>query len=331
MSAHESMMAALSALMSSNNDQRRAAEAFYNTQLESNPPSTIECLITIFSSTTSDFMARSLAGVLLRRAVEKYTKTLDPAMNVALRSKLLSLWTSENNGMLLKRLAHVLAQSATESTWAELLPCVISHANVNGSSSVLVSSLSLVEVVAEYCPDDIQSQLTVVGSFLGTQIGNTDIKVQVACARSAGACIMALEDDNARNSFKSALQPIINVLGGALSRGDEADAVSIMENLVAVAQIQPIFFKGAIDGVVSAMLTVAGSDGLEFPTRSLALELVVTLTETAPALARRCTGLVEGLVPLSMTLALEVEEEEEVGITHTLLTLLTCLCFFCIL
>ena len=100
---------------------------------------------------------------------------------------------------------------------------------------------------------------------------------------------------------------------------------------MAVAQIQPIFFKGAIDGVVSAMLTVAGSDGLEFPTRSLALELVVTLTETAPALARRCTGLVEGLVPLSMTLALEVEEEEEVGITHTLLTLLTCLCFFCIL
>ena len=48
-----------------------------------------------------------------------------------------------------------------------------------------------------------------------------------------------------------------------------------------------------MDGVVSAMLTVARSAQLEFPTRSLALELLVTLTETAPALARRCAGLTE--------------------------------------
>ena len=30
--------------------------------------------------------------------------------------------------------------------------------------------------------------------------------LQVACARSVGACIVAIEDDDARNAFKPALQ-----------------------------------------------------------------------------------------------------------------------------
>lgn len=42
----------------------------------------------------------------------------------------------------------------------------------------------------------------------------------------------------------------------------------------------------------------------------MALELMVTLTETAPALARRCPGLVDGLIPFAMALMTEVEEEE---------------------
>lgn len=83
-----------------------------------------------------------------------------------------------------------------------------------------------------------------------------------------------------------------------------------MEYLVSTAQMQPMFFKGAMDGVVAAMLQVASAASLEFSTRSMALELMVTLTETAPALARRCPGLVKGLVPLAFSLMLEVDESE---------------------
>ena len=102
---------------------------------------------------------------------------------------------------------------------------------------------------------------------------------------------MALEEDSARDAFRPAIQPIIAVLGSTLTRGDEQDATSIMEYLVAIANSQPIFFKGNVDAVVEAMLTVARSKDLEFPTRSIALELMVTLTETAPALARDAVGL----------------------------------------
>jgi environmental stress-induced protein Ves len=86
------------------------------------------------------------------------------------------------------------------------------------------------------------------------------------------------------------VQPVIAVLGDALNNGDELEATAIMEHLVSIAQQQPMFFKGTIDDVVKAMLTVASATGLDFSTRSMALELMVTLTETAPALARRCKG-----------------------------------------
>ncbi len=38
---------------------------------------------------------------------------------------------------------------------------------------------------------------------------------------------------------------------------------------------------------------------------------MVTLCETAPALARRCTALVQGLIPLGMNFMLEVEVTEK--------------------
>jgi hypothetical protein len=59
------------------------------------------------------------------------------------------------------------------------------------------------------------------------------------------------------------------------------------------------------------MLTIAGTEDFEFSTRSTALELMVTISETAPAMARRCAGIVQGLVPLAMSLMLEVDEEDD--------------------
>ena len=140
--------------------------------------------------------------------------------------------------------------------------------------------------------------------FLSTNLGNPDSDVQVSGAKACCACIVALEDEGARDAFKPAIQPIINIVGTTLGNGDETDATSITEYLVTIAELQPIFFKGNVDAVVQAMITVAKSDDLEFTTRSMALELMVTLSETAPALARRCPGLVQVRLSLSLCVCL---------------------------
>jgi hypothetical protein len=78
----------------------------------------------------------------------------------------------------------------------------------------------------------------------------------------------------------------------------------------ATAQEQPVFFKTSMDNVSRIMLAVVRSDNFEFSTRTLALELLVTLTETAPALARRCEGFLTGIIQAAMVLMVEIEEED---------------------
>ena len=307
----QEIAAVLATLMSGDNVQRKNAEAYYENQLSVNLIPTLESLVAVLASPIWDRVVRSMAGVLLRRAIERNSEDIPADSASGMKAALIQIWKSELDTTLLKRLSHVLAQCAAENSWGELLPLIINHASSNASKPLLISSLGLIEIVADYCPDDISTNLATVGNFLATMIAHADEGVKVACARSVGACIVAIEDDTARNTFKPALQPIVSILGAALSRGDESDAGSILESLIAVAQIQPIFFKGAIDNVISAMMTVASSESLEFQTRSLAVELMITFTETAPALARRCSGLVEGLMPLCMSIALEVDDDQD--------------------
>ena len=121
------MMAVLEALMSSDNKARKAAESTFAAQLESNALATVQQLIWLFSRNdgqTSDIL-RSFAGVLLRRALEK--TSFDANMSGELREMLLNMWKVEQSPLLLKRLAHIMAQSASGSSWLDLLPQVVEN------------------------------------------------------------------------------------------------------------------------------------------------------------------------------------------------------------
>jgi len=220
------------------------------------------------------------------------------------------MWTHEDNPTLIRRLSHVIGQCSAGGHWLDLIPTLFSQQSLGSVDNKIADLLGLVEIIADYCPDDILTHIKLLCNYLSTCFSSTSARVQVACARATGACISTLDDDSARNLLRPALQPIIDVLGTTLQRGDELDAVNIMEHLVEVAQLQPLFFKGSIDHVVNAMLTVAGATNLEFSTRSMALELMITLAETAPAAARRSSSLLNGLIPLAMNLMLEYEDED---------------------
>ena len=317
MSHHDAMLQVLSALMSSHNSERQQAETFFTAQLDTSLLATVSALLDILGAAdlNLDITLRNMSGVLLRRAIDpasEWGSRISLADMQELRTTLMNIWAAETQPVLLKRLSHIIAQSAAAGEWSELIPQVVGH-GVTQSGEALLPILGLIEILAEYCPDDIAANAQGLVSLLGTIISDTDAhaSVHVACAKSIGACIVTLEDEDAKDAFKPALQPIIQVLGGALTRGEELDAAAIMEHLVEVAAEKPMFFKGIMDSVVSSMLTVLSSEGLEFSTRSIALELMVTLSETAPALARRCEGLIQGLVPLAMALMLDLDDDEE--------------------
>lgn len=295
-------------LMSPDNLSRKQAEAQFSNQLETNFLVTLQLLLTTFSDFNSDPILRSFSGVLIRSSIEKYSNLLTPAMAGEIRNLLLSTWSNETNKLVFKRLAHMLAQLSLIGKWTDLIPTLVTISQSNVEQCLAL--LYFVEITSDYSPESIQLNLNQLGGFLGQSIMSADRSIQIATARATCACIVCLEDENQRNSFRAALGPIMNVVGACLANGDESDASSIMDHLVTIANIQPVFFKGMVDNVVSAMLSIANSSSLEFSTQSIAVELIVTLAETAPALARRCEGLVPGLVPILFKFILDRDESE---------------------
>jgi hypothetical protein len=129
------MLAVLDALMSHDNKARGEAEAFFQSQLEANATGVVQQLLEIFGGNGSPApseVIRSFAGVLLRRAVEK--TNFAPEINDQLRGMLITIWKAEKNPLLLRRLAHVMSQSALSSSWMNLLPQVIENVRLIVSS-----------------------------------------------------------------------------------------------------------------------------------------------------------------------------------------------------
>ncbi len=248
----------LVALMSQDNSVRRNAEDFYKAQLEGSPVKTIDELISVLSTHNADAVHRSFAAVLLRRAIEKHASAIPQESFARYRTGFITLWFSESNISITRRLAHIIAEIAASSPWEQLIHLIVEHANSlvsqnANSAATLASTLNLVEILAEYCPDDILRNISVLRPFLANFLVSPETSIQIAAARSTCACIISLEDESARDSFKPALAPVINVLGVALSRGNETDATAIMESLVTIAQTEAVFFKGQLDSVVRVL------------------------------------------------------------------------------
>lgn len=248
--------------------------------------------------------------MLLRRVLDVYAERMASTTFATIRTRLIDAWVKEDSPVIIKRLNHIIAQSVARGDWNEILPFLMASCAKLNTVNV-ISVLEIIEILSDYSPDQIFANIAALGNFLGGLISSPDYKVAIACAKATAACIVSIDDEGARNSFKVALPPIIAVLGQCFRQGSETDAAAIIEHLVAIAQMQPLFFKGALDDLVSAMLTVTATSSLEFSSRSIALELVVTMCETAPALARRCAPLIDGCLSTVLGMMVDVETSEK--------------------
>lgn len=308
----------LSAIMRVDNVERNAAEARLSQLTEADATRSALALIEIMGS-TNEMSLRSLAGILLRRTLDKCSDRINPQQTTFIRQQLLTLWNIETSPILLKRLSHILAQSASVGDWKDLCPSLIASHNaaVSGTNSTpaevnkTMALLGLVEVLTEYSPDDIQDNLGSIGGLLVASLNNQPSKIEVACAKATCACVSVMRDDATRNNFKSAIASILRICSDALNRGDEVDTTLIIEYLVEVAAIQPLFFKSSLDDIVGAMLVIAQSEPLDFATRSIALEFMCTMCEAAPVLCRRCTALTSGIIPCLFSIIFEQSAEIE--------------------
>lgn len=152
-------------------------------------------------------MIRSLAGILLRRTIDPVSphgSKIDDNTTAQLRTELMNIWAREQNHIILRRLSHIIAQSASNGKWVDLIPSIVSHGSTISESTGLIPLIHIIEIIADYCPDDVLTHSQCLISFLGENLSSDDGRVQISAAKATGACIVTLEDDGARADFKPA-------------------------------------------------------------------------------------------------------------------------------
>lgn len=300
------LLSVLEALLSPDNSRRKSAEEYYSLQVKENLPTTILCLLNFIGDKANQAAIRSLSCVLLRRIIES-NDVLQSLNNIDMRGVILNIWLAETDLVVLKRLSHLVGQYLSLASWPNLWSSLIDSSS-HFDSVRHIGFLDLITIVSDYSNSFVMDNLSSLIAYLNTSLHSPDFSVMVSAAKTTCSVIAILEDDVSRNMFRSAIESLLSITISCLQVRED-DALYIISLFVDIAEIQPLFFKGVIDDVVSKMVLIINQTHLDFAVRSMALEMLITLAECAPAMSRKCSLLIQNAPVLALHLALDLEDD----------------------
>ena len=108
--------------------------------------------------------------------------------------------------------------------------------------------------------------------------------------KSTVSFLLSLESDKLPAGVPL-VQPLLGKLSALLSAGEELAAREAMQGMVDMATDQGCakFMGPAMQGMVNAMVQIAGATQLDTETRIVALEIICTLGENRPGLMNTTT------------------------------------------
>jgi hypothetical protein len=233
----------------------------------------------------------------------------------AVKQELLAALAAEPNASVRKKVGDAVSELAAEllpaGAWPELLPALVERVQ-SGQAQAMEAGLAILGTLATYATGALRPHLAQLHPLLGTCLGHPSLEVQVAALHAVAGFIQQLEDAKEREAFAPMLPAVLATLGRCLTAGEEDSAQEVLERLIEVAEEHPKFLKRQLGDVVGAMLQIAGADALDAPTRTLAVEFMVTLCEArdrAPGMMRKLPDFVPSLFACLMGFLLDVEDE----------------------
>jgi Importin repeat len=144
---------------------------------------------------------------------------------------------------------------------------------------------------------------------------HTSGTVRVAALRAACSLLQDLPLSLPADTVASAaalVPPMLNVMEAAVTEGDEDAACTALDAIRAIADSRPALLKPSLALIARAVLTIAGASSLAASTRQMALELLVTFCEKAPAALRKGgQQIVSAVIPLVLDLLAQVENDDD--------------------
>lgn len=134
--------------------------------------------------------------------------------------------------------------------------------------------------------------------------------VRFQAVRAVGAFILYHEKEvEVQKHFSDLLQPIIIITAESIREEEDQTLIKL---LIDMAESVPKFLRPQLESIFEVCISVLQSDDVEDSWKNLALEVMVSLSENAPAMVRKkAEKFIVLLIPLVLKMMTELDDDEE--------------------
>ncbi|KAF6207377.1 hypothetical protein GE061_018618 [Apolygus lucorum] len=314
----ETFQQLLTSLLSTDNDVRSQAEKTFN---ELPLDTRVLYLLNTVQNVAQSEEARQMASILLRRLFSSDFGDFFPKLPLESQQELknqvlLALQMDQSDNMRRKscevaaEMARNLIDDDGNNIWPEFLQFLFQCAN--SSSPILKeSALRMFSSVPGVFGNQQTQHLDLIKQMLHQSLmDQTSYTVRFQAVKAVSAFIMLHDkEDPIHKFFKDLLPPIMQVMAECVEKADDD---TLLKCLIDLAESAPKFLRPQLDTIIQLCLKVMSSDDMDNSWKHLALEMIVTLSETAPAMMRKEAGkYIPVLVPLVLTLMTDLDDDPE--------------------
>ncbi|KAI8343761.1 hypothetical protein BC941DRAFT_100252 [Chlamydoabsidia padenii] len=313
----------LTNLLSVDNNQRSEAENLLNDQWVTQQPDLLLLGLSQFVAQNPEGQLRSHCSVLLRRlSFKQFTSSANPDARLwdmvqestrqGVKELLLVALANESDQGTRHKIADTIAEVAksdlngSEGGKWETLPKALFECSQSPNAAHRESAFRIFATVPELISDQHVDALKSV--FLTSLTDAESQEVRLEAMKAAAAYI--IQADEAGQKVLGTLMPqMLDPLSPIIAARDDQTLVDGLVVLIDLADSVPRLFRSVLPNVLNVMVSIAKDKSFEDRTRQTALELLLTLCESAPAMCRKVPNFANEIIPVAMEMITDIEDE----------------------
>ncbi|XP_028972464.2 importin-5 [Esox lucius] len=303
-------------LMSPDNNIRKQSEEAY----DNIPGQTkITFLLQAIRDVACAEEVKTMAAVLLRRLLSSSFEEIYPGLTVdmqtAIKTELVTSIQTEASPNIRKKVADIAAELCRNlidddgnNQWPELLKFLFDSVN-SDNVGLREAALHIFWNFPGIFGNQQQHYMDVIKRMLVQCMQDQDNpQIRTLAARAAASFVLSNEGNAALlKHFSDLLPGILQAVNESCYQGDD----SVLKSLVEIADTAPKYLRPNLEATLQLSLKLCADTNLTNMQRQLALEVIVTLSETAAAMLRKHTAIVASSVPQMLAMMVDLEEDEE--------------------
>ncbi|CAH0556676.1 unnamed protein product [Brassicogethes aeneus] len=307
----------LTTLLSTDNAIRtQAEEAYNNLPVESK----VSHLILAIHNANLGEEARQMAAVLLRRLFSSEFMDFYPKLPAesqrAMREQVLLAIQQVQSVNLRHKVCEVVAEVARNlidddgnNQWPEFLQFLFHCAN-DQNPVLKEAALQMFTSVPGVFGNQQNNYLDLIKQMLMQSLQPTEsYEVRFQAVRAVGAFILINDKETQiLKHYADLLAPMLQVIGESVQQQEDD---TLLKVLIDLAENTPKYLRPQLVNIYEMCMKIFTNNDALDSFRQLALEVMVTLAEMAPAMVRKNVGkYMEQLVPTILHFMADLEEEE---------------------